>query len=539
MTTRRPADQEQRVLVLLPVGRDAQLTGDILGRAGIQCLSCRDSVHLLAELQHGAAALLLAEEAVATEQLDGLGAWLAAQPAWSDLPLLVLARPGADSATVGRAISLLGNVTVLERPTRVATLVSAVLTALRARGRQYQIREQFGSLQRAEAEVRLSDRRKDEFLAILAHELRNPLAPIRNSLYVLRATGTSDPLLQQVTETMDRQVGHMVRLVDDLLEISRISRGKVELRRVHTDLAAALAPALEASRPLIEQAGHALHTELPSGPIRLDADPVRLAQVFTNLLNNAAKYTEPPGLIRLEVRKLEERVEVSVSDNGLGIPAEMLPRIFDLFTQVDTASDRARGGLGIGLTLVKSLVEMHGGTVTAVSEGVGQGSCFTVSLPLAIDAPSGTPTEVPEDVPLPGPGACAALGVQRVVVVDDNRDAADSLGQLLRLLGAEVRVAYDGPEALAVLAECRPTIVLLDLGMPGMDGYEVARRLRQQPHGRELTLIALSGWGQEQDQRRTREAGFDHHFVKPADLPRLQSLLVSLSEGARPGVPLA
>jgi signal transduction histidine kinase/ActR/RegA family two-component response regulator len=411
-------------------------------------------------------------------------------------------------------MDLLGNVTVLERPIRVAALVSAVRTALRARRRQYQARGHI-------AELSAADRRKDEFLAVLAHELRNPLAPIRNSLHVLRLTGRHDAGAERVLQMMERQVGHMVRLVDDLLEVSRITQGRIELRKEPLELAAVVRVAVETSRPLIEAAGHRIVLELPPEPVAVEGDAVRLTQVVANLLNNAAKYSDPGGRIALEVRREADSVAISVRDAGWGIPADMLPRLFDPFTQVARHAHRAQGGLGIGLTLVKTLVELHGGSVRAHSEGEGRGSEFVIRLPLAAapdrDAQPQADARAPD-----------RLAGKRVLVVDDNRDAAESLGTLLRLLGAEVRVAYDGPDAVAAIATYHPAVVLLDIGMPGMDGHEVARHIRQQPALKDVVLIALTGWGQDEDRNRSRSAGFDAHLVKPADIAAIAAVMRSL-----------
>jgi signal transduction histidine kinase len=367
------------------------------------------------------------------------------------------------------------------------------------------------------------DRRKDEFLATLAHELRNPLAPIRNSLHLLRMSGASSPAAAPIHDLMERQVSHMVRLVDDLMEVSRITRGKIELRPERVELAAVLRSAVETSRPLIEAARHQLTIDLPSEPLILQADPVRLSQVVANLLNNAAKYTEEGGQIGLSARREGGMAVISVRDTGVGIPAEMLPRVFDMFAQVDRTLKRSQGGLGIGLTLARTLVEMHGGRMEARSEGPGKGSEFLVRLPLAADdASRGENRSDPRSKPP------ERLGQQRILVVDDNRDAADSLGMLLRFLGADAVVVYDGPSALTALRNYRPSVVFLDIGMPGMDGNEVARHVRQSEELRDITLIAMTGWGQEEDRRRSKAAGFDQHLVKPASAETLQALLAAL-----------
>jgi len=369
----------------------------------------------------------------------------------------------------------------------------------------------------AEEDLREADRRKDEFLATLAHELRNPLAPIRNSLHIFRLAGVQDPTVVRMADMMERQVGHMVRMVDDLLEVSRISRGKIELRKQRVELAEVLANAVETSMPLIEAAGHRLTVEMSEMPLAVDADPLRLAQVFANLLNNSAKYTPKGGEISVRVQHEGAQAVIRVKDNGEGIPAPMLGRVFNMFTQVNTGM-RAQGGLGIGLTLARTLLHLHGGTIEGKSEGSGQGSEFVVRLPLA--AAEVAVNEAPEAVAMP-----VASGMRRVLVVDDNEDAADSLGMLLRFLGAEVSVVHDGRSALAALKTFRPSVVLLDLGMPGMNGLEIARRVREDPEARGVILVAVTGWGQREDRRRTTEAGFDYHLIKPADVATLQSIL--------------
>ena len=758
----------RRVAILAPTGKDAALTAAALGEATIESLICSDIAHVERVIEEGMGTLLVAEEAFGNAGLRALAAALSRQEPWSDLPVLLLTRYGADSTTVAKGLQTLGNVTLLERPVRPATLVSAVRTALKAREKQYQVRAHFieqertntalkkseGHLRaivdqamagiaqcdleghflftnrrfweivgysgeeilrlrhqdlthpldrqrnadvfsslvaeqrgyviekryvrkdggvvwvrnsvalltdnegmpqsvvaividitenkRAEERVRFqaqllnavgqaaiatdaqgnviywnrfaetlygwtaaealgcsiielavdgtavaqaaeimtllragkswsgemlmrhrsgktfpafvtdtplfdsqrelkaiigvssdiserkqveealhdADRRKDEFLATLAHELRNPLAPIRNSMHILRLSSGSDPAVAEVCEMMERQINHLVRLIDDLMEVSRITRGNVELRPEPIELTAIIRSAVEESRPLIEASGHQLEISIPVEPLIINGDPDRLSQVLANLLNNAAKYMNDGGRIWLAAKQRDDHVMVSVRDEGIGIPAEMLPHIFKMFTQVDRSTRQAQGGLGIGLSLVRTLVEMHGGQVEAHSPGVGQGSEFVVRLPLSVVAPLSV-KNIPDARPL-------VLPDRRVLVVDDNQDGAATLGMLLRLLGAEVCVVNDGPSALYILSSFRPTVVLLDIGMPGMDGYEVARRIREQPEWRDLMLIALTGWGQEDDRRRTCQAGFDHHLLKPADMNALKSLLTSL-----------
>ena len=377
---------------------------------------------------------------------------------------------------------------------------------------------------RSEAALQEMDRRKDEFLAILAHELRNPLAPLRNALGILRLKG-SDEALEQTRDIMERQLQQMVRLIDDLMDISRVTRGKIELRKERLDLGTMIQAALETSRPLIEEAGHELKVTYPSEPVYLNADPTRLAQVFANLLNNAAKYTRRGGHIWLTAERQGEGVLVKVRDTGVGIPSDMLLRVFETFTQVDRSLDRLQGGLGIGLALVRSLVELHGGSVEARSDGPGHGSEFIVRLPLA--PATRKVRTVGED------GKQLFTPRRRILVVDDNKDSADSLAMLLTLQGSEVRTAYDGLEAVEAAAAFQPDVILSDIGMPGLDGYQAAQRIREQHHGKRVVLIAMTGWGQEEDKRRSMEAGFDFHLVKPVDLAVLDRLLSSLDVPVR------
>ena len=374
----------------------------------------------------------------------------------------------------------------------------------------------------AEEPLREADQRKDEFLAILAHELRNPLAPIRTGLELMRLADDDAVLMEEVRGTMERQTQHMVRLIDDLLDVSRITRGTIELRKSPVELSSIVEQALETARPIIEEQGHRLSVELPKQSLVLDADPARLAQVISNLLNNAAKYMDAGGEVRLVAERDDDQVVFRVIDHGIGIPADMQHRIFDMFAQVDRSLERSHGGLGIGLTLVKRLVEMHGGTVT-VSSGVATGSEFAVFLPLrsavnrdsTSNAGAGIPTAVR----------------RRILVVDDNESAARVLSLLLKAFGNDVRLAYDGLAAVEMAAEYRPDLVLMDIGMPKLNGYDAARQIRQQPWGKQLVLAALTGWGQEEDKLRTREAGFDYHFVKPIDAEVLRRLLAELPIG--------
>lgn len=371
------------------------------------------------------------------------------------------------------------------------------------------------------AQLSEADRRKNEFLAILAHELRNPLAPIRNALQIMQVTNGDGEAVATASETMERQIGLMVRLVDDLLDISRISRGKIDLRRERVELASAVHHAVEAARSLAQCMEHDLTVTLPPQPIYVYADSIRLAQVVGNLLNNACKFTEKGGHISLTVEREAEQAVIRVRDNGIGIAPDQLSRIFEMFTQVDTSLERTVGGLGIGLALVQNLVEMHGGTVEVHSEGHGHGCEFVVRLPIA--APASEPS-----APSPIAAPTTPSSPRRVLVVDDNHDSATTLAMLLSLRGHETRTAHDGLTAVESAAEFRPDVILLDIGLPKLNGYEAARRIREQPWGQNIVLVALTGWGQDDDRKRSKEAGFNDHMVKPVDHEALTKLLADL-----------
>ncbi len=378
-------------------------------------------------------------------------------------------------------------------------------------------------IKEVEHQLREADRRKDEFLATLAHELRNPLAPIRNGLQVMRLAENNRAAVDQARNMMERQLVQLVRLVDDLLDVSRISRGKIELRREPVPLSAVVNSAIETSRPLIEKMGHELSIELPKKTVLVDADLTRLAQVFLNILNNAAKYTERGGRIQLTTNFQDDQIVVSVKDNGIGIAADQLPRIFEMFSQVARGLERSQGGLGIGLSLVKRLVEMHGGAIEARSEGLGKGSEFIVYLPLAKSTHTQQTEEREERI-----GGLPSL---RILVVDDNIDGADSLATMLQMKRIETRIAYDGEEAVTLAREFQPHVILLDIGLPKLDGYEACRRIRAQCGRRKVVIIAQTGWGQQQDRHRSQEAGFDYHLVKPLDATDLLKLLANIPKG--------
>jgi signal transduction histidine kinase len=385
---------------------------------------------------------------------------------------------------------------------------------------EQRVAERTADLERANTALKDADRRKDEFIAILAHELRNPLAPISNALAILDQAENNIELGREARSTLNRQVGHMVRLVDDLLEVSRLSQGKIELRKSHIELATVVLQAIELARPLFERNAQEFVLKASAQPIHLYADPTRLTQVIGNLLNNASKFTPHGGRIELTTRQEGGHALISVKDSGIGIEPAHLPRVFDLFTQLDASLERTQGGLGIGLTLVKNLVQMHGGVVEAHSQGRHQGSEFVVRLPAENTA-----------APATGPAAASSASAQpslQILVVDDNRDAANTLSMLLRISKHKVSTAYDGHSAVEEFQKSGPDVVLMDIGLPGMSGLEAAQAIRALPGGQEVALVAMTGWGQDEDRQKTKEAGFDRHLVKPVERAALLELLAGL-----------
>lgn len=509
-----PGPSPLRVLLRAVTAKDAEMASAVLARAGILAETCLTVQEMIVQMRQGAGALLVSEEALTEAHARELVQELSAQPAWSDLPLLVLARQGADSRGVVDVMDLPANVTVLERPMRVASLVSVVRSALRARQRQYQLRTLLEGL-------RETDQRKTEFLATLAHELRNPMAPLSTALSILQRMSPDPAQAQHYYELMERQVKHMTHLVDDLMEISRVTRAQINLQQESVAIRDAITEAVELSRPLMDAPGHRLMVTCDDPSLVVKGDRVRLVQVFSNLLNNAAKYTIKDGRIEILAHRVGNDVQVVVRDNGVGIPESMLESVFGMFVQVNGTARAAQGGLGIGLTLVRNLVQLHGGTVSAFSNGNGKGTEVTVTLPLM------------QDLPLPEAGVehypVAIALHQNILVVDDNRDAADSLAAVLKLMGATTSVAYDGESALETAATARPSIAILDIGMPRMDGYELARRLRENPKHEHLALVALTGWGQASDRERISNAGFDRHLLKPVDIGELTRTLGKLA----------
>jgi signal transduction histidine kinase/CheY-like chemotaxis protein len=497
------ADLEHRILIHAPVGKDARLIAALFDRAGIACFVCADLGQLLEELAHGAGALLVGDEAVTQDFLGAVGGFIDHQQSWSDLPLLIMTRREVTPTERQHRYLALGNVSLVERPAQGVTLISAAQAALRARRRQYAMRE--------------VDQRKDEFLAMLAHELRNPLAPIRAASDLLRIPSLDREKIQQTSEIISRQVTHMTGLIDDLLDLSRVSRGLVTLDETLLDARQIVDNAVEQVRPLVDARRHRLTIQTPHETAFVHGDQKRLVQIVANMLNNAAKYTPEGGDITLVMQVDDETVSYGVSDNGIGIAPPMLEHVFDMFAQAERSSDRAQGGLGIGLALVKNLVTLHRGRVAAFSEGVGRGSRFTVTLPRAFDTGG-------EAAPSRHGAAAAARG-RRLLIVDDNDDAGQMLGLYLEAAGYRVTVVQSARDALEAASADPPDACLLDIGLPDMDGNELARRLRRLPQTASSTLVAITGYGQEADRARTAAAGFDHHFVKPVDMEALMGVL--------------
>ena len=498
---------DERVLVWAPE-RDGRLTCGFLTEIGFSCVNCDAWEEFRTELDRGAGAIVLAGEFLSASVLANLQAIVQAQPPWSDLPVIVVA--STERLASADPFEMLGNVSVLQRPVSLDTLRSSVSAALRARRRQYQIRDLLHQRDQA-------DKRKDEFLAMLAHELRNPLAPLRTGLELLKLE-PSPQVVSRAKGTMERQVANLTRLVDDLLDVSRITRGKIALKRTVLDARQRVSDAVSAAQLGASRKDLRLELQLPEHQVIVDADPVRLEQMLGNLIGNAMKFTLPGGEIRVSLDAEGEWAVVRVRDSGVGIPAEHLDKVFELFGQATGSLDRSQGGLGIGLTVVRLIAELHGGRAQVFSEGVGRGAEAVVHLPLH-EAQALPQSSAAEDVP-------RATSTRRVLVIDDNVDVAEMLAAYLRQIGHEVIQAHDGRSGLDAALRHQPDVIVCDIGLPGLDGYEIARTLRRVPHLPSL-LIAVSGYGESADREKARRAGFSHHITKPADPLELADLIAN------------
>ncbi len=502
-----PDTVPERVLLVAPTGRDAALAASVLRPEHIQVTACEDVSHAVTELDAGAGALLVAMEATDPHGVQQLAHWIARQPAWSDLPVVVFTSASSrlePGVTLDR-LAPLGNVTLLERPLRRTTFVTVVRTALRARRRQYAARDVLVALEREVAA-------RDQFLAMLGHELRNPLSAIMMALQVmeLRAPSNSSEL-----GIVGRQSRQLARIVDDLLDVARVTSGKIALHRVVVDLSSLVTKALEALQPQAVKSGVALASTVPPAGLLVMGDPVRLEQVLVNLVGNALKYTPRRGHVWVELQDAGAEAVLRVRDDGTGIAPDQLHRVFETFAQVATTLDRSRGGLGLGLTVARSLVAMHGGTIEAFSEGIGRGSEFVVRLPTAVGASEQQPQHDARG---------REQRSRRILVIEDSDDIRQALKAALEQMGHEVLESTDGVTGAEAAIQRAAEVVLVDIGLPGLDGYEVARRIRA-ARGSRVLLVALTGYGQPEDRRSARAAGFDVHLTKPVELETLVAVI--------------
>lgn len=505
-------NDSELILVVAPVGRDAELICSNLRSAGIQAAICEDVPRACARVADGAGALLMTEEALRAEALTALQRCLASQPPWSDVPVIVLVDALSQERARAFDLGTRTDVTYIDRPVRIKSLVSAASSALRARRRQYQIRDLMLELQE-----RINER--DRFLAVLGHELRNPLGAI---LLAAQMTDEEGRIDSEHARLIERQSRHLTQLVNDLLDLSRVAAGKIVLKREIVDVREITDQALRMVEAAARQHRLTVRLESPPEPLLIDADAVRIEQIVSNVLTNAVKYTPDGGHVSIALARDGGSALIRVKDDGVGIAAERIGAIFELFAQAENAIGRAQGGMGIGLALVRNLVQLHGGTIEAHSDGVGRGSEFVIRLPLApvVEAPARRPLEAAAKR-----AAKAAPSVpRRIVIVEDNSDVRDLLRLRLRRLGHHVEAAGDGHEGLRVLLTEKPDLALVDLGLPGIDGFAVAREVRQQL-GDGIVLVAVSGFGQPEDKRRALAAGFDEHITKPADIQDIEGVL--------------
>ncbi len=508
---------ESRVLLLAPTPSDGSFTEKLFKDVNISTRICRSMHEVCDETVRGAGMLVLTAETIDAAEFSILSKILRDQPPWSDLPVLLLMSPSTQGLQFSEHLRDFHSITYLKRPVEVVALLTAVQSGLRDRQRQYAVREHLIERERHSQALLDADRRKDEFLATLAHELRNPLSPLRSGIDLLRMEDDDNEERQSILQMMDRQLHQMVRLVDDLLDVSRITRDKLTLAADLVEVQSIVKASIETTRQMISNSRITLKTFIPLEPVYVRGDSTRLTQVVSNLLNNAVKYSEDSSEIELRITRCDHEVQISVRDSGIGIPSEMLSRVFEMFTQVDSSLTRARGGLGIGLTLVRRIVEMHAGRVTASSDGSGKGSEFRVFLPLA----EATAGEIGEQYQNDWPNFVP----RRILIVDDTRAARTMLARLLLKLGHEVFECESGQDALMKIDSICPDVVISDIGMPGMDGYELAKALRTHRCCKSTYMVALTGYGQESDRVRAIESGFDCHLVKPVSYAVLQRTL--------------
>ena len=510
------AGLECRILVLAPSGRDAALGCQVLEQAQIAAVRCEDATALFARLNEGAAAALVAAEALTPDVIRSVEQFLAAQPAWSDFPLLILTNRAATAGENRRTLegfASLGNITALERPFHPLTLVSAARAVLRARDRQYAARRELANRDR-------DVKQRDEFLALLGHELRNPLGAMRNAATLAERLASTVPGLDRPLGIINRQLRHLTQLVDDLLDVARVTSGKIALKLVPVDLAGLTRAMVEEMEKASRERRLLVELRVPDERLVVMGDPVRLEQIFNNLLTNALKYTPAHGRIDVSVGREGEEAVLRVADTGVGIGPDMLPTIFEPFTQAARTLDRSQGGIGLGLSVVRGLARLHGGEVAVKSEGLGRGSEFVVRLPLAsVDVGAAASEEPP---------AAPTHVVRNILIVEDGADNRESLQELLEAQGHQVHTAADGERGVEQALAVHPDVALVDIGLPLLDGYEVARRIRG-AMGSQIFLIALTGYGQPDDRARAAAAGFDVHITKPLDFRVLERLIGSSS----------
>ncbi len=512
---------EERILILTPTGKDASLISRLLERAGFQPFVCETADQLCVEISAGAAAVILAEEGLGTASLGSLLHAVSSQPPWSDLPMIVLTEGGKTtrySATLAEKLAATANHAFLERPLRMLTLVSAVRAAWRARSRQYEIRTM---LEEAAGEVR----KRDQFIAMLGHELRNPLAAIRSSIEIVNQFGCQDPtLIDEQCVIIDRQSQHMRKLVDDLVDLARLTSGRLKVSKSPINVKEVIQRSVDAIRLAMADTGHRILISLPPADVIVMGDAVRLEQIIGNLLSNAIRYSPSGTNVELTLEKRNETAIVRVKDQGEGIDPDILPRIFEPFVQATQGLARSRGGLGLGLAIVRDLVLMHGGTVDVTSRGIGSGSEFTVCIPTVPGSEDPVRTQ---SNPL-GPSLA-----KKILVIEDNPDARKSLVLLLRLLKHEVYEAADGERGLEQLVSVRPDVALIDIGLPKLNGFELVSQARPLV-GESMLMIALTGYGQTTDRELALEAGFDAHLVKPIDVRQISELIAKKYDQDRP-----